>query len=151
MERKSRKRKRNQESFTVDRNDPLYRIFEKHLYDFNYETRENFLNTVIKDYLQELSRNAFVVPANRQNLLESTLMEEVAEMLVRKIYGCLQVMDPHASLEGKRLDTTVEESDKEVLRETKASHISNVNLEAAAAAIGLTPAELRKRLQKTNR
>lgn len=93
MERRLRKRRRARGTFRVERNDPLFCIFEKHLYEFNYETRESFVNTVVREYIQYVSKESALIPEARRTLLESTIAEDVSDMLVRKIYGCLQVVD----------------------------------------------------------
>lgn len=93
MERRLRKRRRTRGTFRVERNDPLFCIFEKHLYEFNYETRESFVNTVVREYILFVSKESALIPEARRTLLESTIAEDVSDMLVRKIYGCLQVVD----------------------------------------------------------
>lgn len=86
-----RRKKRKKPAFSVRKWDPLYIIFEKHLYDFNYESREIFLKAVVDDYLLHLGRQKVMVPMAWKLHLEKTLGEEVSDMLVRKLYGCLTV------------------------------------------------------------
>jgi hypothetical protein len=71
--------------------DPLFIIFEKHLYDFNYESRELFIKGVVDDYLAHLLRQKAMVPPAWKGHLEKTISDEVSDMLVRKLYGCLTV------------------------------------------------------------
>jgi hypothetical protein len=91
--RRSRKKrassKRNM--FSVRKWDPLYIIFEKHLYDFNYESRELFIKGVVDDYIAHLVRQKTVIPPAWKIHLEKTIAEEISDMLVRKLYGCLTV------------------------------------------------------------
>lgn len=86
-----KKRKNAGASFSVRKWDPLFIIFEKHLYDFNYESRELFIDGVVKDYLAHLLRQKAMVPPAWKSHLEKTLQDEVSDMLVRKLYGCLTV------------------------------------------------------------
>ena len=87
----ARRKKRKKISFSVRKWDPLFIIFEKHLYDFNYESREAFIKGVIDDYLSHLMQQKVTVPPTWKSHLEKTLAEEVSDMLVRKLYGCLTV------------------------------------------------------------
>lgn len=86
-----RKKRRKAPAFRVRKWDPLFIIFEKHLYDFNYESRELFLKSVVEDYMGHLVKQKVVVPPSWRTHLEKTLTEEVSDMLVRKLYGCLTV------------------------------------------------------------
>ncbi len=86
-----RKKKRRKFSFSVRKWDPLFIIFEKHLYDFNYESRELFIKGVVDDYLEHLSQQKITTPPSWKPQMEKTLTEEVSDMLVRRLYGCLTV------------------------------------------------------------
>lgn len=88
----TKKRKTKVEtSFTVRKWDPLFIIFEKHLYDFNYESRELFISGVIEEYITHLAKQRVIIPTTWRATLERNLSEEIADMLVRKLYGCLTV------------------------------------------------------------
>jgi hypothetical protein len=90
--RRHRQKKRPKKTlFSVRKWDPLFIIFEKHLYDFNYESRELFLKSVVDDYISHLVRQKAVIPPSWKLHLEKTIAEEVSDMLVRKLYGCLTV------------------------------------------------------------
>lgn len=80
-------------SYSVRKWDPLFIIFEKHLYDFNYDTRELFLKGVIEEYIEHLHKQKVIIPATWRATLEKNLCEEISDMLVRKLYGCLTVKD----------------------------------------------------------
>jgi len=77
--------------FSVKKWDPLFIIFEKHLYDFNYDSRELFLKGVVDEYISHLIRQKTAIPPSWKLHLEKTIAEEVSDMLVRKLYGCLTV------------------------------------------------------------
>ena len=79
--------------FSVRKWDPLFIIFEKHLYDFNYESRETFILNVIEEYVAHLCKQEVIIPAAWRPVLEKNLSEEISDMLVRKLYGCLTVKD----------------------------------------------------------
>ena len=104
--------KRN--SFSVRKWDPLFIIFEKHLYDFNYESRELFLKGVVDEYIAHLVRQKTVIPPAWRMHLEKTIGEEVSDMLVRKLYGCLTVEEFQSQTE-----TVVEPAKKEEILTVK--------------------------------
>lgn len=113
--RKKKGAKRN--SFSVKKWDPLFIIFEKHLYDFNYESRELFVKGVIEEYIAHLVRQKTVIPPSWKLHLEKTIAEEVSDMLVRKLYGCLTVEE----FRHKTDETVVAEAEKkdEILTEKR--------------------------------
>lgn len=68
--------------------DPLYAIFEKHLYNFIIEEQssDDLVQAVVNDYLETLMQNASV-PIKVAEFVEKDLKEEVLEMLRKKTYG----------------------------------------------------------------
>jgi len=68
--------------------DPLYDIFEQHLYNalVENESTEDFLNRVVSDYLDRFTEGA-VIPHEHRPSIEGDLREEVLEMLRKKTYG----------------------------------------------------------------
>ncbi len=86
-----RRRKKKKNTFSVKKWDPLFIIFEKHLYDFNYESRDLFIKGVVEDYVTHLASQKAVVPPSMKVHFEKTVAEEVSDMLVRRLYGCLTV------------------------------------------------------------
>ena len=103
----SNKAKANEESFTVERDDELYRIFERHLYEFNYESQESFVHEVVEEYIEFLAAVPHGASAGiRAPELEQVLAEEVSDMLIRKIYGCLDVVE--GVVEETSQDTPIE-------------------------------------------
>lgn len=69
--------------------DPLYAIFEQHLYTalVEEETTDEFLVRVVTDYVGRLLSGGTVIPASVRADLETDLREEVLEMLRKKTYG----------------------------------------------------------------
>ena len=67
-----RKKRKVTQNFSVRKWDPLFIIFEKHLYDFNYESRELFIQGVVVDYLTHLARQKAMVPPAWKAHLEKT-------------------------------------------------------------------------------
>jgi hypothetical protein len=96
-----KRRRKRKPSFSVRKWDPLYIIFERHLYDFNYDSRELFLKGVVEEYLLHLAKQKAVVPATWRSHLEKSLEEEVSDMLVRRLYGCLKVEEARPTEESK--------------------------------------------------
>lgn len=88
--------------FKVHQNDPLYRIFEKHLYDYQYENRACFLEAVIEEYVREMSLGGrMFITRPEMHKLKLALEQELIEMLVRKLYGCLKLEESPVEEEGK--------------------------------------------------
>lgn len=96
-----RKKRKKAPPFSVRKWDPLFIIFEKHLYDFNYESRELFVKGVVDEYITHLVRQQVVIPPAWKSHLDKSIAEEVSDMLVRKLYGCLTVEEFHAKVEVK--------------------------------------------------
>lgn len=85
------KKRRKKAHFKVQKWDPLFVIFEKHLYDFNYDSRELFIKGVVDEYFQHLGHQKVTVPPVWRGQMEKALTEEVSDLLVRRLYGCLTV------------------------------------------------------------
>jgi len=98
-----RKKRKKKDSYSVRKWDPLFITFEKHLYDFNYESRDLFIKAVIDDYLAQLAQQKVVVPPTWRSHLIKTLAEEISDMLVRRLYGCLTVEEFKAKPENKEV------------------------------------------------
>ena len=73
--------------------DPLYVIFEQHLYNFQDADadRKTFIGNVVKDYLTYLRKMNIVVPKSLEHAIVEELAGQVNTMLVKKIYGCLSI------------------------------------------------------------
>ncbi len=72
---------------------PLYTIFEKHLYDFedNEESEHAFVDKIVNDYLKFLCSQHIAVPRRWQAHIVEELRDQVRKMMVKKMYGCLSV------------------------------------------------------------
>lgn len=75
--------------------DPLYVIFEEHLYNFEDADadRKTFIVNVVHDYLTHLRKMNLTVPKSLEQPIVEELAEQVNTMLVKKIYGCLSIED----------------------------------------------------------
>ncbi len=73
--------------------DPLYVIFEQHLFNFADpdSDRKTFIAQVVADYIGYLRKNNIIVPKSLEQPIVEELGTQVNTMLVRKIYGCLTV------------------------------------------------------------
>ncbi len=73
--------------------DPLYTIFEKHLYDFDdsEENQKDFVDKIAKDYIQFLNTQKVAVPSKWQHLIMDELRDQIRKMMVKKMYGCLSI------------------------------------------------------------
>src|SRR6185437_13633445 len=80
--------------------DPLYVIFEQHLYNFqdSDEDRKTFICRIIHEYLVFLRRSNIAVPKSLEQPIVEELYAQVNQMLIKKIYGCLSMEDFQKSL-----------------------------------------------------
>lgn len=69
--------------------DPLYTIFEQHLFNFqdSEQDRKTFIVGIVKEYLAHLRRMNITVPKSLEEPMVDELCEQVNVMLVKKIYG----------------------------------------------------------------
>jgi hypothetical protein len=75
--------------------DPLYTIFEQHLYNFQDSDadRKTFIGNIINEYLTYLRRNKIVIPRSLESQIVEELAKQVNSFLVKKIYGFLTIED----------------------------------------------------------
>lgn len=75
--------------------DPLYVIFEQHLFNFSDSDsdRKTFIANVVNDYISYLRKNNIIVPKSLEQPIFEELGTQVNTMLVKKIYGCLSISD----------------------------------------------------------
>lgn len=75
--------------------DPLYTIFEQHLYNFEDSDtdRKTFIGNVIQEYFTYLRKLNIVIPKSLESAIHEELSAQVKTMLVKKIYGCLTLSD----------------------------------------------------------
>lgn len=73
--------------------DPLYVIFEQHLYNFQdaESDRKAFIGNIINEYLSFLRRKSISIPKSLEPAIVEELAEQVNVMLTKKIYGCLSI------------------------------------------------------------
>jgi hypothetical protein len=78
-----------------DQVDPLFTIFEQHLYNFQDSEidRKTFVNNVVHEYLNYLRKLGISVPRPLEHAIVEELAIQVKGMLVKKIYGCLSITD----------------------------------------------------------
>lgn len=75
--------------------DPLYTIFEQHLFNFQdpNSDRKSFIEGIVKDYLSQVRRMGLGVPSEWEEQVSEELSFQVNTMLVKKIYGCLTIAE----------------------------------------------------------
>lgn len=84
--------------------DPLYIIFEKYLYDFPHEDLDIFIATIVNEYIDYLQHNNVIVPEKKFSMMMKDLADEVYDMYVKKIHGCLNLKDFHNNGQVTRLE-----------------------------------------------
>lgn len=72
---------------------PLYTIFEKHLYDFDAQedNEGELIDKIVVDYINLLQQKQIAVPKKWVAQIHEELKDQVRQMLVKKIYGCLSI------------------------------------------------------------
>ncbi len=80
--------------------DPLYVVFEQHLFNFqdSDSDRKTFIANVVIDYLTYLRKLNITVPKSLEQPIVEELSEQVNTMLVKKIYGCYDIEEYQKSL-----------------------------------------------------
>ena len=80
--------------------DPLYVIFEQHLFNFPDADvdRKTLITTIVSDYLTYLRKQNITVPRSLEQPVIEELCTQVNTMLVRKMYGFLTVSDYQSGL-----------------------------------------------------
>jgi hypothetical protein len=75
--------------------DALLTILEKHLYDFDEdsETEVEFIENIVEDYLLFLDSRKVIIPRKWKAQIVDELKDQVRKMLIKKMYGCLNVKD----------------------------------------------------------
>jgi hypothetical protein len=106
--------------------DPLYVIFEQHLFNFQDPNadRKKFINGIVKEYITRMRSLGLLVPSELESHIVEELSFQVNTMLVKKIYGCLTIneftdkktaqADPVYELQKKRAKKKYRELDKRV-------------------------------------
>lgn len=85
---------------TPNQIDPLYTIFEQHLFNFNDSDmdRKTFIDNVVREYFTYLRKLYIVVPKSLEGPVIEEIAAQVNTMLVKKIYGCLTLKDYQKSV-----------------------------------------------------
>lgn len=73
--------------------DPLFIIFEKHLYEYPHEDLDLFIATVVNEYIDYLRTHQVLIPEKTYSFLMKDLADEVYDMFVKKVHGCLNLKD----------------------------------------------------------
>ncbi len=75
--------------------DPLYVIFEQHLYHFQVEEIEHqaFIIAVLEDYFSYLRKLKISIPKSLEASIAQELWSQVHVLLMKRIYGCLTLRD----------------------------------------------------------
>lgn len=75
--------------------DPLYNIFEEHLFNFQDSDtdRKTFIENVVKEYFAFLRKMNILVPKSLESTVFEELCAQVNTMLTKKIYGLSKIQD----------------------------------------------------------
>ncbi len=84
--------------------DPLYIIFEKYLYDFPHEDLDLFIAAIVNEYIEYLKKNEVIIAEKRIQTLMKDLADEVYDMFIKRIHGCLNIKDFQNSGRVSRLE-----------------------------------------------
>ena len=78
---------------TTKKIDPLYTIFEQHLFNFQdpNSDRDAFIEAIVKEYLTHMRKLGLSVPKEWEEVVSEELFFQVRGMLLKKIYGCLTI------------------------------------------------------------
>ena len=73
--------------------EPLYSIFERHLYELSPADRDRdaFVSKVLKDYFQYLRQSCISIPVQLEAAIAEEISQQVRTMLLKKIYGCFDL------------------------------------------------------------
>ena len=85
--------------------DPLYTIFEQHLFNFQdpNSDRRSFIEGIVKDYITQMRKMGLSVPGEWEEHIFEELFFQVNTMLVKKIYGCLTINEFIENLKDKKV------------------------------------------------
>jgi hypothetical protein len=80
---------------TTTAKDPLYVIFEQHLFNFQDSEidRKTFIGNVVQEYLVHLRKLDITIPKPLEQPVVEELCSQVNTMLVKKIYGCMSISE----------------------------------------------------------
>lgn len=77
----------------MEKIDPLYVIFEKHLFEFQDSNidRKTLIANIVNSYMDYLRKGNVTIPAAYEAHVIEELFGQVSTMLTKKIYGFLSV------------------------------------------------------------
>ena len=73
--------------------DPLFQLFEHHLFNRSYDDSEAFAKEIAEDYMAYLDSTWAHLPFHTRTNVLKDLQTEAHEMLVKKMYGCVRPAD----------------------------------------------------------
>ena len=73
--------------------DPLFQLFEHHLIARSYDDSGAFTKEVAEGYIAYLDSTTAHIPMHVRQAIQEDLEAEAHEMLVKKMYGCVQQTD----------------------------------------------------------
>lgn len=68
--------------------DPLFQLFQHHMFKKSYEDSTAFSKEVVAEYLVYLESTSAHIPLNVKAAIVQDLEAETHEMLVKSMYGC---------------------------------------------------------------
>ncbi len=83
------------ENKTTPKVDPLYVIFEQHLFNFQDSDadRNTFISNVVNEYVGYLRKLNIAIPKSLEGAISEELAAQVSVMLTKKIYGCVNITE----------------------------------------------------------
>ena len=87
--------KKAKDSGNPEKIDPLYAIFEQHIFNFCDPgvDRKTFIAKIVAEYLDLLRKKSVIVPRSLESSVIEELSSQVHTMLTKKIYGCLSISE----------------------------------------------------------
>lgn len=85
--------------------DPLYTIFEQHLFNFQdpNSDRQSFIEGIVEEYINHIRKVGITVPIEWESHIFEELCFQVNSMLVKKIYGCMTIEEYTSKAPAKKL------------------------------------------------
>ncbi len=73
--------------------DPLYQLFEQHLLTRSYDDAAGFTKQLASDYMAYVDSTLAHIPFHLRSQMIEDVEAEAHEMLVKKMYGCMNAGD----------------------------------------------------------
>ncbi len=89
------RRSRTQNAYPPVEHDPLFVVFEQHLFNFQDADidRKVFIGHVVYDYMEWLRKSNLVIPREFERLVIEELAAQVNVMLLKRIYGFVTIAE----------------------------------------------------------